>query len=75
MFADAILLSLTRKVKLPDLDFFMNLGDWPLNYKLENNNKPGKFLPIVSWCGSTKTNDLVIPTYELTESVLEMMGR
>ena len=33
MFMDAMLLSLTRKLRLPDLEFFVNLGDWPLERK------------------------------------------
>lgn len=70
MFSDSILLSLTRKVKLPDLELFVNLGDWPLS----QNNMPEKY-PIFSWCGSTEANDIVMPTYELTESALENMGR
>lgn len=48
----------------------MNLGDWPLNDKNQ-----GMLLPIVSWCGSTQANDMILPTYDLTESTLEMMGR
>lgn len=67
-FTDEVLLSLVRKVKLPDVEFFMNLGDYPLN-------EPGDQLPIVSWCGSKKSNDFVLPTYDLTESTLEMMSR
>jgi hypothetical protein len=64
-----MLASITRKVKLPDLDFFMNLGDWPLN------NRKDQFLPIVSWCGSNQANDMLLPTYDLSESSLEMMSR
>lgn len=48
----------------------MNLGDWPLNDKNQ-----GILLPIVSWCGSKKSNDMILPTYDVTESTLEMMGR
>lgn len=70
MFSDKILLSLTRKAKIPDLEFFVNLGDWPLSAK----SMPEKY-PIFSWCGSTETYDIVMPTYELTESALENMGR
>lgn len=69
MFMDQILLSLARKLILPDVEFIINLGDWPLEDKFE---KP---LPIFSWCGSDKTKDIVMPTYDLTESTLEMMGR
>lgn len=69
MFTDSILLSLTRKVVLPDVEFVMNLGDWPLSSRsLEK-------LPIFSWCGNNKYFDIVLPTYDITESSLENMGR
>nr|XP_061781203.1 protein O-glucosyltransferase 2-like [Nerophis lumbriciformis] len=71
IFMDAILLSLSRKVKLPDVEFFVNLGDWPL----EKRKPTQKLHPIFSWCGSNLTRDIVMPTYDLTESVLETMGR
>lgn len=66
---DSILLSVTRKVVLPDIEFFVNLGDWPL---VPKNNKN---YPIFSWCGSDDSRDIVMPTYDLTESSLEAMGR
>uniref|UniRef100_A0A672KQR2 Protein O-glucosyltransferase 2 n=1 Tax=Sinocyclocheilus grahami TaxID=75366 RepID=A0A672KQR2_SINGR len=71
IFMDAFLLSLIRKVKLPDIEFFVNLEDWPLE-KRQASEKPS---PIFSWCGSNDTQDIVMPTYDLTESVLETMGR
>ncbi|XP_064466655.1 protein O-glucosyltransferase 2-like [Ornithodoros turicata] len=71
MFMDAILLSLTRKVVLPDVEMLVNLGDWPL----EQNTFKGTKVPFFSWCGSRKSSDIVMPTYDLTESSLEMMGR
>lgn len=67
MFMDNILLSIARKVQLPDLEFFVNLGDWPL---VANTPK----YPIFSWCGSLETFDIVMPTYDLSESTLENMG-
>ncbi|KAK3085442.1 hypothetical protein FSP39_003355 [Pinctada imbricata] len=69
MFSDAILLSLTRKVKLPDIEIFVNLGDWPLEKKSQGH------IPIFSWCGSDDTKDIVMPTYDITEATLEMMSR
>ena len=57
------------QVVLPDMEFFVNLGDWPL---VKHNTKP---IPILSWCGSADTLDIVMPTYDLTESTLETMGR
>lgn len=71
MFSDAILLSLTRKVKLPDFEMFVNLGDWPL----EQRSKEESPLPIFSWCGSENTRDIIMPTYDITESTIEMMSR
>ncbi|XP_020790509.2 protein O-glucosyltransferase 3 [Boleophthalmus pectinirostris] len=71
MFSDEILLSLTRKVKVPDVEFYINVGDWPLETKSADAS-PGP-LPIFSWCGSTDTRDIVLPTYEVTHSTLETM--
>lgn len=56
---------------MPDVEFFVNLGDWPLEKKKSNSN----IQPIFSWCGSTESRDIVMPTYDLTDSVLETMGR
>lgn len=69
MFIDAMMISLTNKVHLPDLEFFINLGDWPLIKKSSVN------IPIFSWCGSVDTMDIVLPTYDLTESTLHMFYR
>ncbi|KAF8773671.1 protein O-glucosyltransferase 2-like [Argiope bruennichi] len=71
MFMDEILLSLTRKMYLPDLELIANLGDWPL----EQRSAAEKPIPIFSWCGSKSTKDIVMPTYDVTEATLEMMGR
>lgn len=71
MFMDQILLSLARKVTLPDVELLVNLGDWPL----ERKNHHGFRIPFFSWCGSSETSDIVMPTYDLTESSLEAMGR
>lgn len=69
MFSDNILLSLTRKVKFPDIELVINLGDWPLVHKSDD------IVPIFSWCGNSDNYDIVMPTYDLTESTLENMGR
>ncbi len=66
-FMDEIIESLLKKTYIPDIEFIANLGDWPLSHK---GVEPP--LPIFSWCGSLETNDIVIPTYELTESSLHM---
>ncbi|XP_022257995.1 KDEL motif-containing protein 1-like, partial [Limulus polyphemus] len=71
MFMDAILLSVTRKVQLPDLEMLVNLGDWPLEKRLVKDSP----IPFFSWCGSKDTRDIVMPTYDITEATLEMMGR
>lgn len=70
MFMDNILLSLARKAVLPDMEFLMNLGDWPL---IKKSEKP--IIPMFSWCGSISTADIVLPTYDITEATLECMGR
>ncbi|GAB6030738.1 Protein O-glucosyltransferase 3 [Chamberlinius hualienensis] len=71
MFFDEILLSLTRKVVLPDMELLVNLGDWPLEKK-DATKDP---IPIFSWCGSKDSYDIVLPTYDLTQSTLESMSR
>lgn len=55
------------EVRVPDVEFFVNVGDWPLETRTEGA------LPILSWCGSTDTRDIVLPTYEVTHSSLETM--
>lgn len=69
-FLDAILMSVLRKVQLPDIEFFANLGDWPL---VTRNLKT--ILPMFSWCKSNETYDIVMPTYEITESTLNAITR
>ncbi|XKL61009.1 hypothetical protein PGB90_008066 [Kerria lacca] len=75
MFIDAILLFITRKVRLPDLEMLVNLGDWPLIENSVNFNNKTVLIPMFSWCGSESTKDIVFPTYDITESSLENMGR
>ena len=53
------------------MEFFSNLGDWPLETRAAHERP----VPIFSWCGSDDTRDIVMPTYDHTESVLEGMGR
>lgn len=72
MFMDAILLFFTRKVRLPDMEMLVNLGDWPL---IKKSSSTDTILPMFSWCGSEETHDIVMPTYDITESSLENMGR
>ncbi|XP_017347353.1 protein O-glucosyltransferase 3 isoform X2 [Ictalurus punctatus] len=71
MFSDEMLLSLMRKVRVPDVEFFINVGDWPLETrKVSDVPRP---LPIISWCGSKDTRDIILPTYDITHSTLETM--
>ncbi|KAI1903134.1 hypothetical protein AGOR_G00024080 [Albula goreensis] len=71
MFSDEMLLSLARKVRLPDVEFYINVGDWPMETR-KVNDTPGP-LPIISWCGSTDTRDIILPTYDITHSTLETL--
>ena len=53
------------------MEFFVNLGDWPLeNRKISEGPKP-----LFSWCGSDDSRDIIMPTYDLAESSMEMMSR
>ena len=76
---------------MPDTEFLINLGDWPLARKREfpvlNGevlvNKKGEpmvevevpKIPMFSWCKNDEFNDILLPTYEITEAALECMGR
>lgn len=73
MFMDSVLLSMTRLMTLPDVEFFVNLGDWPLIKK--GGHSRTIIFPMFSWSGSDDTLDIVLPTYDITESSLENMGR
>uniref|UniRef100_A0A7M4F3P4 Protein O-glucosyltransferase 3 n=1 Tax=Crocodylus porosus TaxID=8502 RepID=A0A7M4F3P4_CROPO len=48
MVSDEILLSLARKVHLPAVEFYLNVGDWPVEHR-KANDTPGP-IPIISWC-------------------------
>ncbi|XP_034105914.1 protein O-glucosyltransferase 2-like [Drosophila sulfurigaster albostrigata] len=74
MFMDATLSALARVVYLPDMEFYLNLGDWPLSKKGGQQRTSGPY-PIFSWCGSDDTYDITLPTYDITESTIENMGR
>merc|ERR1711970_295975 len=68
MFSDEQLLSVLRKVKLPDMNIWVNLGDWP--QQKSNVKNPAA---VISWCGHKDFTDIVIPTYEIMQGVLKMM--
>eukprot|EP00095_Tigriopus_kingsejongensis_P002810 maker-scaffold1187_size56475-snap-gene-0.12 protein:Tk02810 transcript:maker-scaffold1187_size56475-snap-gene-0.12-mRNA-1 annotation:"hypothetical protein DAPPUDRAFT_314403" len=70
MFADSFLKYLTSVVRLPDVEFLINLGDWPL---VDKNKAP--LIPMISWCKTGDFADILLPTYEITEASLECMGR
>ena len=56
---------------MPDTEFLINLGDWPLVSKGDN----APIIPMFSWCKNNNTYDIMLPTYEITEAALECMGR
>lgn len=51
---------------MPNVELFLNLGDWPLEKRTADQNP----IPIFSWCGSADTTDIVMPTYLVTEATL-----
>lgn len=67
-FSDEWILSVLRKVHVPDVEFFLNLGDWP---KIWNNDP----IPLISWCGSDDTLDIIMPTYDLAKSTEHAISR
>jgi len=71
MFSDATLVALSRFVNLPDVEFWMNLGDWPHSKKTNENHH----FQMISWGSHADFADLVVPTYDLMDSTLGMMHR
>lgn len=65
---DCLLLNFPQ-VDLPDVEFFINLGDWPLVKDSDSN------IPIISWCGSNKTTDIILPTYDITDASLKSLSQ
>lgn len=70
MFSDATLLSLLRKVKLSDVEFWINLGDWPQQLKEESDP-----FQILSWSSHEDFLDIIMPTYDLLDTTFGMMHR
>lgn len=64
------MLSLARKVLLPDLEFYINLGDWPLEHQ-----KAHDILDLyLSFPGVTlDSRAVILPTCDITHSTLEAM--
>jgi len=69
MFVDGMVHSLLRKVKLPNMEFVFNVGDWPIEKNLDNP------LPVFSWCGSGKTADIIFPTWDQTKNTRLALAR
>lgn len=65
-FVEEWLFSIMRKIQLPDLEFWFNLSDWP------RSHTP---FPVISWGKSYATNDILIPTYDLTKSIILGLDR
>lgn len=53
------------------MEFYLNVGDWPVEYR-KANDTPGP-IPVISWCGSADSKDIVLPTYDVTHSTLETL--
>lgn len=68
-FFNDILFSLRRKVQIPDVEFLLDMGDWPASPKVdERTGEPKAPLPVFSWCGSDTHYDMVLPTYKLVQA-------
>ncbi|KAL8440364.1 hypothetical protein Efla_000252 [Eimeria flavescens] len=65
-FSDMVFHQLAAKVKLPDVEFLLNVGDWPLVAKTWGDAR----VPVFSWCGSTETFDIVLPQWDVSRSTV-----
>ncbi|EGD76818.1 hypothetical protein PTSG_08166 [Salpingoeca rosetta] len=67
---DDMLLSLASKTPLPDVEFVLNLGDWPLAFHASAHGEKMRPYPVFSWCSSTNHSDIVLPTYKMTTATI-----
>eukprot|EP00039_Didymoeca_costata_P012087 m.172888 g.172888 ORF g.172888 m.172888 type:complete len:530 (-) comp15378_c0_seq2:937-2526(-) len=68
-FVNEMLITLNRKVVLPDMEFLLNMGDWPKSYRFDQlTGKQKTPIPVFSWCGSDNNFDMVLPTYKLVQA-------
>ena len=58
------------QMHLPDMELVVNLGDWPLN-----NVARMPVFPVLSWCGSPDTRDIVWPTWDIMKSTVMGLER
>ncbi|PHJ14965.1 protein disulfide-isomerase domain-containing [Cystoisospora suis] len=63
-FADLVLIHLANAVQLPDVEFFLNIGDWPV----ETRKPEQGAIPVFSWSGSTDTSDIVLPQWDVAKT-------
>lgn len=54
---------------MPDVELFINLGDWPL-VKTDMDT----IIPILSWCGSFDTKDIILPTYDVADATIKSIS-
>jgi len=61
---------LLERVMVPAVDFVLNCSDFPAvsKHKVRNNKIPD--VPVLSMCGSTLHNDIIVPTYMLATNGL-----
>mmetsp|Transcript_31010 Transcript_31010/g.45846 ORF Transcript_31010/g.45846 Transcript_31010/m.45846 type:complete len:344 (-) Transcript_31010:84-1115(-) len=67
-FVEEMLLLMLKRVKVPDVDFVLNCSDFPQVWK-DGHRYSRQDAPVVSMCGSTEHNDIIVPTYELALAV------
>lgn len=69
-YVDETFLSLRRRVHLPDIEFLVNMGDWPVSSRFDDTGNKLPAYPVFSWCGSTTHYDMVLPTYKMTQGTV-----
>ncbi|XP_019854602.1 PREDICTED: KDEL motif-containing protein 1-like, partial [Amphimedon queenslandica] len=69
--SDMILTSMLNKAQLPDMEFIVQVSDWP-----QDKNDPKKEpFPFFSCCGSEYYRDIVWPQYDLMRHTVQAMDR
>eukprot|EP00041_Stephanoeca_diplocostata_P009491 m.146206 g.146206 ORF g.146206 m.146206 type:complete len:558 (+) comp17763_c0_seq2:299-1972(+) len=70
-FFNEMLFTLMRKVRVPDVEFLLNMGDWPQAPRVDATTGAAlPPLPLFSWCGSDTHYDMVLPTYKIVQATV-----
>lgn len=54
----------SRGFSFSDVEFFLNVGDWPVETRTPEEGA----IPVFSWSGSTNSSDIVLPQWDVSKT-------